>query len=316
MKKEEIIIAVILYFFVVLRPGTAEENNYISGKITDIEGEYIYVEFDKIQNIENGMIFGIYDLDKKPVAVCEITKFRVKNNFVAFILIQVEDVKKGYNVFSSKEEESKLRGKIKKDKGTYYDFFKDFAASHSKTDVKQEAAEEFLSYQILIEAIAFLKLDINWFKKYDVKSREKIFLNTEEKQILDVYRDIISEGSVFENIDDQVSAKAKINLGKLKYRLVQQGYSLKPKIIRLVFSSKTLGDDIKTARDTILENSIYVSTEEINSKDITSPISFIIYTTPEIFAEEIEAMEMDGQDIYFTIYEVEGDTIEMDASRK
>ncbi|MEW6087915.1 MAG: hypothetical protein AB1498_06375 [bacterium] len=316
MKKREFLKAVLIYIFVFLRLYHAQESNYIKGTVETIEGEYVYIGFDNIQGIEKGMLFGIYDQKKTPVAICEITKFRIKNSFVAFILMQVEDVREGYSVFSNTAEEAKLREKIKKEKSEYYDFYKEFNAYRTRGNTKQESVEEFLLYQILSEAIFFLNLDINWFKRYDLKSREKPVLNPEEKDVLDIYRDIIFEGSKFENVYDYVSVKSKINLGKLKYRLTQQGYSLKPKIIRLIFSSDISSDDIKTAREVILENSMYVSSEEENPQDVTSPISFVIYTTPEIFAEEIDILKPETEDIYFIIYNVEGDTIEMDVSIK
>ena len=131
MKKENIVAAVFIYIFIVLQLCSAQENNFMSGKITGIDGESIYIEFDKIQRIDKGTIFGIYDLNRNPVAVCEITKFHFENNYLAFILLQVDDIKEGYTAFSDTHEERKLRDKIKEGKGIYYDFFKTFTAQRN-----------------------------------------------------------------------------------------------------------------------------------------------------------------------------------------
>ena len=44
MKKENIIAAVLIYIFVVLQFCSAQENNSVSGKIEEIDGESVYIK--------------------------------------------------------------------------------------------------------------------------------------------------------------------------------------------------------------------------------------------------------------------------------
>ncbi|MDD5772029.1 MAG: hypothetical protein PHX78_01020 [bacterium] len=314
MKKENIITAVFIYIFIILRLCSAQESNSISGKVKEIDGESVYIEFDKSQSIKKGTIFGIYDPNRNPVAVCEITKFHFGNSYLAFILVQVDDVKEGYSALSNIDEEKKLRKQMENGKGEYYDFFKTFAISRTFRETSPELAEDFLLYQLFTEAIKFLKLDIYYFRRYDVTKREEAVLNMGEKKTLDIYRDIISEGKVFNfnRVNGMGTMEVKINLGKLKNRLRHQGYSLKPKIIRLVFTPRTLADDIRLLREILLENSVYVSVEEAEYQDVTSPVSCIIYTTPKILAEEINGIKIENNNIFILINKVEGDTINLD----
>lgn len=312
MKKINII--AVVFIIISLRLCSAEENKSAYGKVKEIDGESIYIEFDKIQSFEKGTIFGIYDLEKNPVAVCEITKFHFDNNYLAFILIQVDDVKEGFTAFSNSELEQKLRKQMERGKGEYYDFYKTFTINHTFKETSPEAAEEFLLYQLFTEAIKYLKLDIYCFRRYDISRRDDAVLNSVEKKTLDLYRDIVSEGFAFNfnKANNIASLEVKINLGKLKHRLKQQGYSLKPKILRLVFSSRTTSDDIRIFREILLETSLYVSSEEAEYQDVTSPVSCIVYTMPEIFAEEIDEIKIENNNIFVIVNKVEGDTIELD----
>ena len=284
-------------------------SNIIIGEIIDTEGEYIFIDIDKNKEVVFGMIFGIYNLENEAIGVCEISKIIRKGNYIARILTQSDEIKKDYTVLADIEREYKLRKKIKelKTSAYYLDSYKKFNDFENKpvdmTSSDIPAIKDKILRKIFCQSMQYLGIQISKFSNPFEKEEEVIPLN--------IYRDILDESSnlKIDNSNNRVNIESKINIGKLKRRLQIKGYSFKPKIIRLVFPDENDAEIIKHVIDNMLKYSNYAAKETEDIRDITSPVSFIIYTTPQIFAKEINTF--DFEDIGISPTKVYGDTIEL-----
>ncbi len=310
MKK--IFLLIIFFAFLTNTAYQQTSLSIIPGRIIETEGEYVFIEIDKDKKIALGMIFGIYNFENEAVGVCEISKIDKKDNYIARILTQTEEIRKDYTAVADIEKEYKLREKIKELKisANYLDSYKKFQAFANKpanmTNSDTPAIKDKILCKIFNQSLAYLGLQIYRFSNPLITEKEEA-----EIVPLNIYRDIIDESSKIkiDNINNKVNMEASINIGKLKRRLQNNGFTLKPKIVRLVFLSENNAEIIKQVMDKILKYSNYAAKENEDMQDITSPVSFIIYTTPKIFAEEINTF--DFEDIRFAPSKVYEDTIEL-----
>ncbi|MDD5773081.1 MAG: hypothetical protein PHX78_06400 [bacterium] len=306
--KKLLLILIILVIFTNVTIGQTSPT-IILGEIIDTEGEYVFIDIDKDKEIVLGMIFGIYNLENEAIGVCEISKVIKQGNYIARLLTQSDEIKKGYSVLADIEREYKLREKIKELKtSTYYlDSFKKFNESENKpVDMRNSdipAIKDKILRKIFCQSMQYLGIEISKFSNPFEKEEEIIPLN--------IYRDILDESSKLkiDNINNRINIESTINIGKLKRRLQIKGYSFKPKIIRLVFPNENNAEIIKQVIDKMLKYSNYIAKETEEIRDVTSPVSCIIYTTPKIFADEINTFDFENLGISASkVYE---DTIEL-----
>ena len=289
-----------------------ENSSIIPGIVIETEGEYVFIDIDNDNKIVLGMIFGIYNFGNEAVGVCEISKIIKKGNYIARILTQTDEIKKGYTALADIEKEYKLREKIKELKtySPHLDSYKRFKASVNKpidmTNADTPAIKDKILRKIFNQSMIHLGMVIYKFST-------PLINENEETEIipLNTYRDIIDESSKLEidRINNKVNIEASINIGKLKRRLQNNGFSLKPKIVRLVFPADDDAEIIKQVIDEMLKYSNYAAKENEDMQDVTSPVSFIIYTTPKNYAKEINTF--DFEDIRITPSKVYEDTIEL-----
>jgi hypothetical protein len=306
--KKLLLILISLTFLANITYGQTSQS-IILGEIIDTEGEYVFIEAEKDKEIVLGMIFGIYNLDNEAIGVCEISKIIKKGNYIAHILTQSDEVKKGYNALADIEREYKLRERIKglKASAYYLDSYKKFEDFVNKpaemTNSDIPAIKDKILRKIFCQSMQYLGIQISKFSNPFTKEEEIIPLN--------IYRDILDESSKFkiDNASSRVNIETTINIGKLKRRLQTKGYSFKPKIVRLVFPNENDSEIIKQVIDKMLKYSNYIAKETEDMRDITSPVSCIIYTTPKIFADEINTF--DYEDIGIKTSKVYEDTIEL-----
>ncbi|MDD5773080.1 MAG: hypothetical protein PHX78_06395 [bacterium] len=309
---KRIFLPIIFFTFLTNIAYQQTSSSIIIGRIIETEGEYVFLEIDKNKKIALGMIFGIYNSENEAVGVCEISKIDKNNNYIARILTQTEEIKKDYTALADIEKEYKLREKIKdlKTSANYLDSYKKFEASLNKpinmTNSDTPAIKDKILCKIFNQSLTYVGLQIYKFSNPLMTEKEETEITP-----LNIYRDIIDESSKLkiDNVNNKVNMEASINIGKLKRRLQSNGFTLKPKIVRLVFPTENNAEVIKQIIDKILKYSNYASTENEDIKDITSPVSFIIYTTPKIFADEINTF--DFEDIRITPSKVYEDTIEL-----
>lgn len=91
-------------------------SNIILGKIVDTEGEYVFINTENDKEAYKGMIFGIYNTENNAIGVCEISKIIKNGNYIANVLTQTDEIKKGYTALADIEKEYKLKEKIKEPK--------------------------------------------------------------------------------------------------------------------------------------------------------------------------------------------------------
>ncbi|MEW6087204.1 MAG: hypothetical protein AB1498_02770 [bacterium] len=302
----------LLFIFLTLLTNTRHGQTFpttIFGKIIDTEGEYVFIETDKDKEIVLGMIFGVYNPGNEAIGVCEISKIIKKGNYIARILTQTDEIKKGYNVLADIEREYKLREKIKDLKATsyYLDSYKKFEDSVNKpndmTTPDIPLIKDKILRKIFCQSMQYLGIQISKFSNPFIIEEEIIPLN--------IYRDILDESSKLkiDSINNKVNIESTINIGKLKRRLQNRGYTFKPKIVRLVFSNEDDSEIIKQVIDKMLRYSNFIAKDTEDIRDITSPVSCIIYSTPKTFADEINTF--DFEDIGISTSKIYEDTIEL-----
>ncbi|MFH1287371.1 MAG: hypothetical protein ABII25_01575 [bacterium] len=295
----------LLIFLAILNKTYGQTpSNIILGDIIDTEGEYVFINTGKDKEVAIGMIFGIYNLKNEAIGVCEISKTIKKGNYIASILTQTDEIKKGYTALSDIEKEHKLREKIKELKVSvhYLDSYKKFEASiNGPIDITSSdtaVIKDKILRKIFCQSMRYLDIQIPKFS-----NPGEISPNT--------YGDIIDESSILQidNINGKVNVETTINIGKLKKLLEDKGYTFKPKMVRLVFLAENNAATIKQVVDGMLKHSNYIAQETEDIRDVTSPVSCIIYTTPQIFADEINTFDFEG--IGISVSKVHEDTIEL-----
>lgn len=200
-------LSLFLFLLIVLNKAHGQmSSNIILGKIIDTEGEYVFISTESDKEAAKGMIFGIYNTENDAIGVCEISKIIKNGNYIAHVLTQTDEIKKGDTALADIEKEHKLREKVK-------------------------------------------------------------------------------EPKISTNFD-----------------------TTRPKVIRMVFQTGNSQEVIKQVIDKILKYSNYIAKENEDIQDITSPVSCIIYATPQTFADEIDTFDFEG--IGISVLKVYGDTIE------
>lgn len=275
----------------------------ILGEIIDTEGEYIFINTEKDKEVVKGMVFGIYNAKNEAIGICEINKIIKKGNYIAGILTQTEEIKKGYTALADIEKEYKLREKIKELKVSVH-----YLDSYKKFEDSVDAPLDTTNFDIaVIKDKALRKIFCQAMQYMDIQIPK--FSNPEEVP-QNIYKVIDESGKLkIDNGNNKINVETTVNIGKLKELLQNKGYTFKPKIVRLVFPMENNYEIIRQVIDKMLKYSNYIAKETENIRDVTSPVSCIIYTTPEIFAGEINTFDFES--IGISVSKVYEDTIEL-----